>query len=118
MHPQPQGRPTRKGASDLRSAAAPRPGQLPHKTHMRLVCLEMERYRKQQEYLTLTSRAQRCKQRCAEIEVEVRQLMKALGVDQLVAPTAPPIVRTEPKPVRAQRQSDGPPAPITLIHSY
>jgi len=68
----------RRTASDLRSSATTRPGQLPHKTHMRLVCLEMERHRKQQECQTLIARAQRCKERCAEIDVEVRSLMAIL----------------------------------------
>jgi hypothetical protein len=69
----------RKSASDIKSSATARPGQLPHKTHMRLVCLEMERYRRAQERDNLLARAARCEERCAAIDVEVHQLMERLA---------------------------------------
>lgn len=69
----------RKSASDLKSSALTRPGSLPHKTHMRLVCLEMERYRRAQERDNLLARAERCEERCAAIDFEVRQLMEHLA---------------------------------------
>lgn len=91
----------RKSASDLRSSATARPGQLPHKTHMRLVCLEMERHRKLQEIQNLMARAQRCRERCAEIDVEVRQLMAILDRGRAAAGQVinQPAAQTEAKPI-------------------
>lgn len=99
----------RKSASDLRSSATARPGQLPHKTHMRLVCLEMERHRKLQEVQNLMARAQRCRERCAEIDVEVRQLMAILDKGRAAAgqvmgqattsPGTQPAAQAEAKPI-------------------
>lgn len=113
----PQPKPIRRTASDLRSSATARPGQLPHKTHMRLVCLEMERYRKLQECQNLLARAQRCKERCAAIDVEVRQLMAVLDRTRAVGGA---LVQAEAKPLRpiqeapsATRAALGP-----VTHSY
>ncbi len=79
MFPGKQSKAIRRTASDLKSSATARPGQLPHKTHMRLVCLEMERYRKARERESLLARAARCEERCAAIDVEVRMLMANLA---------------------------------------
>lgn len=108
----------RKCASDIRSAAAPRPGQLPHKTHMRLVCLETERYRRAGERDAYLARAARCEERCAAIDAEVRQLMALLAesrprpLSQAEAKPAPKQMTRAPR--SARRADDVPP----MLHSY
>lgn len=107
----------RKSASDIRSAAAPRPGQLPHKTHMRLVCLETERYRRASERDSYLARAARCEERCAAIDAEVRQLMA-----MLVESRPRPLSEAETKPMARRmtrttgqgRRDDAAP----MLHSY
>ena len=64
---------------------------------MRLVCLEMERHRKTNECQNLLARAQRCKERCAEIDYEVRQLMAILDKGRLN------VSQTEIKPILPMR---------------
>lgn len=88
----------RKGASDLRSAAAARGAQLPHKTHMRLVCLEMERHRRQVECQSLLARAERCASRCREIDAEVDQLLASLRSRRAAVPMVPQGVRGPVRP--------------------
>jgi len=108
----------RKSSSDLKSSASTRPGQLPHKAHMRLVCLEMERYRRAQEREYLLARAVRCEERCAAIDAEVGILMTALEqmrprhLSQSSEATTRTI-STNTMDLGADRPSNG-----TLNHSY
>lgn len=119
MHPIKTRKVIRKSASDLRSGTIARPGALPHKTHMRLVCLEMERYRRAAERDTLLARAARCEERCAEIDAEVAALM-----DHLNKIRPKPLGVTESKPAlvpatEAATAEQRPKVDLTkLIHSY
>jgi hypothetical protein len=103
----------RRTSSDLKSSATSRGGTLPHKTHMRLVCLEMERYRRVQERQTLLARAARCEERCAEIDAEVQQLMATL---QNARPKVPVIAEPKPLISRTRIRPTGNASSIT--HSY
>jgi len=70
-----------KRLSDLRSAVV-RSGngqQFPHQTYMRLCCLEMERFRREQERAAAMVRAGKCLDRCRAIEEEVKQLLETIG---------------------------------------
>lgn len=70
-----------KGLADMRTIGG-QPGEgrlLPHKLHMRLCCLEMERHRRDQERKNLLARAGRCEDRCNQIDVEVKALMAQLA---------------------------------------
>lgn len=61
---------------------------MPHKLHMRLCTLEMERYRRDQERRVALERAAKCQSRCEQIEQEVRQLMEQINRNAAVAPVA------------------------------
>lgn len=52
---------------------------LPHKLHMRLCSLEMERYRRDQERKVALQRAAKCEERCRQIEGEVRAIMDTIN---------------------------------------
>jgi len=53
--------------------------KFPHQTYMRLCCLEMERFRREQEKAAAMVRANKCESRCAQIEAEVRELLSTIG---------------------------------------
>jgi hypothetical protein len=53
--------------------------RFPHEIYMRLCCLEMERFRREQEQSVAVTRARRCVERCRHIEMEVRQLLRSIG---------------------------------------
>jgi len=80
-----------KRLSDLRTAVV-RSGngaKFPHQTYMRLCCLEMERFRREQERAAAMGRADKCTARCRQIEVEVRQLLVSIGQVLATDPTEP-----------------------------
>jgi hypothetical protein len=80
---------TLKGLQDMRTSAAALSGSgtdvLPHKLHMRLCALEMERYRRDQERNVALERARRCEARVAAIETEVRALLEVMQKRSLAA---------------------------------
>ncbi|MGD0460936.1 MAG: hypothetical protein ABSB74_00460 [Tepidisphaeraceae bacterium] len=67
--------------ADLRSIAG-RPAnaaKFPHEIYMRLCCLEMERFRREQEQSVAVTRARKCVERCRHIEMEVQELLRFIG---------------------------------------
>jgi hypothetical protein len=46
---------------------------------MRLCCLEMERFRREQEQSVAVTRARKCVERCHHIEMEVQELLRSIG---------------------------------------
>jgi hypothetical protein len=77
----------RKGLGDIRTACASRGrADAPHKIHMRLVTLEMERARKLQERSSLTKRVGSLDDRLRAIDQETRGLRAMLDA-QLGAAT-------------------------------
>ncbi|MDX2116354.1 MAG: hypothetical protein SFZ24_12150 [Planctomycetota bacterium] len=109
----PRAKKIRLTASDLKPASSARPGQLPHKTHMRLVCLEMERYRRAQERDTLLARAAHCEHRCAEIDAEVRTLMARLN-EIRPRPLGGPEANDTPAAVRVRAAA----TEASVLHKY
>lgn len=71
---------------------------LPHKLHMRLCSLEMERYRRDQERKVALLRATKCEERCKAIEAEVRAIMNTINArmneDAIAEVKAPRSVRS------------------------
>jgi hypothetical protein len=53
--------------------------KFPHEIYMRLCCLEMERFRREQEQSAAAARARKCVERCHTIEVEVQVLLRSIG---------------------------------------
>lgn len=49
-----------------------------HKTYMRLSALEMERYRREQDRRVALKRAELCRKRCEEIEIEIQNLLESI----------------------------------------
>ena len=67
--------------ANLRSVAG-RPtngAKFPHEIYMRLCCLEMERFRREQEQSVAVTRARKCVERCHHIEMEVQELLRSIG---------------------------------------
>ena len=62
--------------------------RFPHEIYMRLCCLEMERFRREQEQSVAVTRARKCVERCRHIEMEVRELLRSIGQAPLVGPAA------------------------------
>lgn len=89
---------TLKGLQDMRTTAAAvsgkGPGVAPHKLHMRLCALEMERFRRDQERRVALERAAKCEARCRALEAEVHQLMEVIRRGS--AEAEPPVVSTRP----------------------
>ncbi|MGD0541862.1 MAG: hypothetical protein ABSB33_10125 [Tepidisphaeraceae bacterium] len=72
--------------ASLRSVAA-RPtngAKFPHEIYMRLCCLEMERFRREQEQSVAVTRARKCMERCHHIEMEVQELLRSIGQASLI----------------------------------
>jgi hypothetical protein len=53
--------------------------KFPHEIYMRLCCLEMERFRREQEKTVAVTRARKCVERCRRIEMEVQGLLRSIG---------------------------------------
>jgi len=53
--------------------------RFPHEIYMRLCCLEMERFRREQEQSVAVTRARKCVERCHVIEMEVQELLRSIG---------------------------------------
>ena len=53
--------------------------KFPHEIYMRLCCLEMERFRREQEQSVAVTRARKCVERCRHIEMEVQELLRSIG---------------------------------------
>jgi hypothetical protein len=53
--------------------------RFPHEIYMRLCCLEMERFRREQEQSVAVTRARKCMERCRHIEMEVQELLRSIG---------------------------------------
>ncbi len=53
--------------------------KFPHEIYMRLCCLEMERFRREQEQTVAVTRARKCVERCRRIEMEVQELLRSIG---------------------------------------
>jgi hypothetical protein len=62
----------------------------------------MERHRKIQEAQNLLARAERCRERCAEIDIEVRQLMAILDKGRMVEIAEPKATRPIPTATGAE----------------
>jgi hypothetical protein len=75
--------PSRKGVTDMRtrSGTSRQSGQQPYKAHLRLVALEMQRFRLETERRGLLDRAARCAERLAILEAEAKTLMAVLGYE-------------------------------------
>jgi hypothetical protein len=58
--------------------------RFPHEIYMRLCCLEMERFRREQEQSVAVTRARKCMDRCRRIEMEVQELLRSIGQAPLV----------------------------------
>lgn len=86
---------TLKGLQEMRTNAdtSALVSGLPHKLHMRLCCLEMERHRRDQERRVAMERANKCQARCEQIEQEVRRLLEAIYKQSGIMP-----VQAEVKP--------------------
>lgn len=68
-----------RGVGDIKTRSGGNAAEnLPHKLHMRLCALEMERYRRDQERQVALARAANCQARCEEIEAEVHKLQQAI----------------------------------------
>ncbi len=72
--------------ASLRSVAVrPTNGtKFPHEIYMRLCCLEMERFRREQEQSVAVTRARKCMERCHHIEMEVQELLRSIGQASLI----------------------------------
>ena len=106
---------TLKGLQDMRTSAAALSGSgtevLPHKLHMLLCALEMERYRRDQERNVALERARRCEARCIAIEEEVRALLEVIQKRVIASGSIPPVREVKPR-VSAR------PAARSLTHLY
>lgn len=70
---------TLRGVGEIKTRSGNNSAEaLPHKLHMRLCALEMERYRRDQERQVALARAEQAQARCEEIESEVRSLQAAI----------------------------------------
>jgi hypothetical protein len=69
---------------------------LPHKLHMRLCALEMERHRRDQERRVALERARKCHERCEAIETEVRAILEVIQ-------NRAPLPELKPRPARGAR---------------
>lgn len=79
--PQPeQNKPKVRGLRDIRTSTGPATSEanLPQ-IYMRLCALEMERHRREHERQSAVTRARRCEERCAEIDLEREKLLQAMS---------------------------------------
>lgn len=136
---------TLRGLQELRTSAAAignasTASAMPHKLHMRLCALEMERYRRESERRVAMERADKCQARCQAIEAEVRTLLAAInaqmtppaGVEPKAAIVSRAAVRLGPRAARGLVGQDpraahpeptphtttGPSQPSRLTHLY
>ena len=69
----------RRGVQDIQThSGMAEHGFMPHKTFLRIACLEMEKARRGQERRSAMSRVQNIDGRFQEIEAEKRQLLQVL----------------------------------------
>lgn len=85
---------TIRGLQEMRTSAgaigtASNAATMPHKLHMRLCSLEMERYRREQERRVAMERADKCEARCRAIESEVRTLLAAINAQNTMHTVEP-----------------------------
>ena len=70
---------TPRGVQDIQThSGMAEQGFMPHKTFLRIACLEMEKARRGQERRSAMGRVQDIDRRFREIEAEKRQLLQAL----------------------------------------
>ena len=76
----PRLQPIIRGAQDCRTlASAANQTILPHRMYLRIACLEMEKFRREQERASAVRRVQNIERRFAEIDAERVRLLEAMG---------------------------------------
>lgn len=93
---------TLKGLQEMRTNTdAAISTALPHKLHMKLCCLEMERHRRDLERKVAMERANKCQARCEVIDLEVRRLLDVINKQSAAQAELKPIALRAPLPVAA-----------------
>jgi len=92
---------------------------LPHKLHMKLCCLEMERHRREMEQRAAMERANKCQARCDAIELEVRRLLDAVNKQSAAqAELKPQAMRGVVPATTSSSAASGQNLPSTFMHRY